>query len=74
MSRFRKTFSPNHLIVAFIWLMKKEEARQRRISWEAKDNSTCDHPEIERERSDEGARTGFYVCSTCGAYIGPSGE
>jgi hypothetical protein len=41
--------------------MKKEEARQRRISWEVKDNYTCEHPEMERERPEEGGRTGFYV-------------
>ncbi len=62
MSSFRITFSPNHLIVAFIWLMKKEKVRQRRISCEAKDNSTCDHHEIERERSEARAH-GFLMCA-----------
>lgn len=61
MSSFRIPFSLIHLIVAFIGFMKKEEARQRRISWEVKDNYTCEHPEMERERPEEGGRTGFYV-------------
>jgi len=54
--------------------MKEEEARQRRVFWKAKGNPPCDHPEIEKERFEEGGRTGFYVCTTCGAYYGPAPE
>ncbi len=57
-----------------IVLMKNDEARQLRVFWEAKGNPPCDHPTIEKERFGEGGHTGFYVCTTCGAYIGPAGE
>ncbi len=55
-------------------LMKNDEARQLRVFGEAKGNQPCDHPTIEKERFEEGGHTGFYVCTTCGAYIGPAGE
>ncbi len=54
--------------------MKNDEARQLRVFGEAKGNQPCDHPTIEKERFEEGGHTGFYVCTTCGAYIGPAGE
>ena len=52
--------------------MEREQARQLRELWEAQGNEECDHPDIEKERFQEGGRTGFYVCTTCGAYFGPS--
>lgn len=54
--------------------MKKEEARARRVLWASKGNPPCAHPTIEKERFAEGGATGFYVCTACGAYSGPSGE
>ena len=52
-------------------IMKRAEAEQLRVLWEAKGNTTCDHDEWEKERYEEGGHTGFYVCTTCGAILGP---
>lgn len=54
--------------------MKRDEAEELRILWEAKGHPTCDHPDVEKERFAEGGHTGFYVCTTCGAYYGPAPE
>lgn len=54
--------------------MKNDEAQQLRVFWEAKGNPPYDHPTTEKERFEEGGHTGFYVYTTCGAYIGPAGE
>ena len=54
--------------------MKNGEAQQLRVFWEAKGNPPYVHPTIEKERFEEGGHTGFYVYTTCGAYIGPAGE
>lgn len=64
----------DHLLRRLTWYMKRERAKQLRETGKIEDAQACHHPEIEKERYDEGGHTGFYVCTTCGAYIGPEPE
>ena len=54
--------------------LTREQAEQLRVFWKSQGKKDCDHPEIEKERYREGGHTGFYVCTVCGAYIGPEPE
>jgi len=49
--------------------MTKTEAVRLRERWETLNSPKCEHMVLLLERSDNGKRTGNYVCTTCGEQV-----